>query len=863
VASLIYSPAIRVHVETTSGILDLSKDLVSWSLRLAENEVHTFSFRLQNAQRKYDGRLLPMDRISVGLKRLNWLQNMTGYLNDGPIFQAWPGTLDLTASCTLKIPQFWYWDPTSVEASTMIENMLPESGAGDPSVNTGDRNMSRLIVESMNKVTKWPKSKIHIGKVPNNWLKFATDVGDQIQKDSDMAALIGSAATVAGINSAQDIVIPAGNYAGTTINGTQAQWASIIFNTITNKLGGNTFEAKLALMCSLQECSLRMLANSNVPESLSLPHDDVGQDGKSVGLFQQQVGIYRANGTAAEFMNAVTSTTYFFQDLQGAEASAGRGRPRDTGSNYAVPQDEGALIQAVQRSGKPGAYDKWSPAADAMTKVAEAYTVKGKSRSTDIGITGVTSDKGGPTGAALAVKGIQLINAHKNSPIIYNEGNDDADTTAIDAIKVLDCSSLVAWVYYQVTGKHLQADGGHYTGTQYELCPHKISVDLARHVQGAAVFIGHGGVADQHVGLSLGNDQHVAAHGVYADPHQDVTIDSIDNGGGFNMAGLLPGIDYTSAATTPEAAAELKKILKQPTQVGPGVNVSTDSAGKTTATSASSALESLINTLVLTGIDSSGSGDALLPRRALMNDQPFLPWLANLTHNSMRSFCSAPNGDFMAWFPDYFGLWGTAAIMNVQLIELQDFTVRWSDQQMVTHQFVIGTPGMTSFDKDTANVSIFDPLGQLSQLSMFAQTSGIATMDYPEIFKVIYGKSAKPKWAKAVLTRFGARPDVETMPTVQRGRPEFFMALYLFMQRWANMFTATIPLTFMPELWPGMLLRIPEFGFQCYVKSVTHTGSYGPGGSFTTEVEVCAPANIGGADRGDLLSLLPEAGQTF
>lgn len=45
----------------------------------------------------------------------------------------------------------------------------------------------------------------------------------------------------------------------------------------------------IALSTALVESGLRMYANAKVPESMSLPHDAVGSDAYSVGLFQQQV----------------------------------------------------------------------------------------------------------------------------------------------------------------------------------------------------------------------------------------------------------------------------------------------------------------------------------------------------------------------------------------------------------------------------------------------------------------------------------------------------------------------------------------------------------------------------------------------
>jgi hypothetical protein len=44
----------------------------------------------------------------------------------------------------------------------------------------------------------------------------------------------------------------------------------------------------IAVACALQESSLRNLASANVPESLRHPHQGVGADHDSVGLFQQR-----------------------------------------------------------------------------------------------------------------------------------------------------------------------------------------------------------------------------------------------------------------------------------------------------------------------------------------------------------------------------------------------------------------------------------------------------------------------------------------------------------------------------------------------------------------------------------------------
>ena len=71
--------------------------------------------------------------------------------------------------------------------------------------------------------------------------------------------------------------------------------------------------ALAAIMCGLTESGLRVYANSNVPESMSLPHDAVGSDHASVGIFQQQVPGW---GTAADCMDPARSTIKFLTALK-------------------------------------------------------------------------------------------------------------------------------------------------------------------------------------------------------------------------------------------------------------------------------------------------------------------------------------------------------------------------------------------------------------------------------------------------------------------------------------------------------------------------------------------------------------------
>jgi LysM repeat protein len=100
--------------------------------------------------------------------------------------------------------------------------------------------------------------------------------------------------------------------------------------------------ADIALETALTESGLRMYANANNPKSLRLPHDAVGNDHGSVGLFQQQVGGARnstANwGTTAQLMDPEVSTKKFLDTLLRLDW---------------IPMTNWAAAQAVQHSAFP------------------------------------------------------------------------------------------------------------------------------------------------------------------------------------------------------------------------------------------------------------------------------------------------------------------------------------------------------------------------------------------------------------------------------------------------------------------------------------------------------------------------------
>lgn len=72
----------------------------------------------------------------------------------------------------------------------------------------------------------------------------------------------------------------------------------------------------MALATALVESNLVMYANYADPESLNYPHDAIGSDENSVGLFQQRAPWW---GTCADRMDAARSAGMFYADLVGLD----------------------------------------------------------------------------------------------------------------------------------------------------------------------------------------------------------------------------------------------------------------------------------------------------------------------------------------------------------------------------------------------------------------------------------------------------------------------------------------------------------------------------------------------------------------
>ena len=134
--------------------------------------------------------------------------------------------------------------------------------------------------------------------------------------------------------------------------------------------------AAIAVTTAIVESGLLVQANSNVPGSTSVPYQKVGNDGTSLGLFQQQ----NSWGTIPQRMDVAQSTALFLQRLPSGWASL----------------DPGSVAQRIQVSAYPDRYDQNYSQGSAIAAALWGNTASYESILSASGNSGGASGSSGP-----------------------------------------------------------------------------------------------------------------------------------------------------------------------------------------------------------------------------------------------------------------------------------------------------------------------------------------------------------------------------------------------------------------------------------------------------------------------------------
>lgn len=234
--------------------------------------------------------------------------------------------------------------------------------------------------------------------------------------------------------------------------------------------------------------------------------------------------------------------------------------------------------------------------------------------------------------------------------------------------------------------------------------------------------------------------------------------------------------------------------------------------------------------LTIPGASAGATATLFSGQKALYNDQALMDFISFLTKSSGRSFQSMPNGDFLAFFPDYFGWSQEAPYFNISDLEIMDLTIDVSDDSLATHVFT------TTDLYHTGSVTLLDELA-----------STVASIEDIKTFRSLtnVGDQFDPV---AFMQRYGARPLlVQDTPEIKDSFLQYMYGWMQFLEQWAKLFIAAPTITFMPELYPGGRVQFGTHDLTMFIDSVTHNFDRQSG--FTTEPTLIAPSTVSQGDK--------------
>lgn len=824
--TLIISPGVRILIApdyprrgNTPALIDVAEDIIDGSITVApcsgQEGGSTLSFTLLNNRRKYDGVFTPGDRWVIYMKRIRWLKVMSGYLTSVPYFGVYAPTVALSGQCRIS-KKFMYslYDPGSVAFDELMLDTFGEVDGEAPDTGLADRLVT--VIES---VTGLPRAQMHVGGIPSDWASMVDGLLAELDQDLQSATSSFAASNlVAGESLANLGTVKALDAAGQLdlgplYGGLPYTSASVLVNPEPDGF--------------LPVSGSGSLRSDDWTVAIRIPtHDDDGP-----------------LGTPAD----VSAATLWWRDrkmLIVNEATnkavvaklVAWGPPSSTAHSIALSQLAATAIGAVDdtrlliRFAKPEAPLGPAQSSPAVTNQTALPPPTGTTQVTADGLTFIARPDNGGTlqpNATAAWQFLQRvwpttngrISGYRASGSVPNSlhprglaldiGTANGGGTEPTDAQVAFANSIVWWF-----AQNPNAFGLHniiWNNQVYDssgVRPYSGDGNNA-----ATAQYGH----RDHIHIGF-RDTQQRSIGPMGSPWPVQVSDFLASSA---RSGVIAGVPRATTVGTPDGAS-----------IAAQSSIGLDPLGN---------IDALTSSYYWTGSDAiQALSDSLLGPRILMNDKPFMPLAAELFGVAMREWGTAPNGDLLAWFPDYHNLYGTCARFVLEPIELEAFSIQWSDANMTTHQFVVGSWG-TGYGVQLP--------GQALAADRRLETRGIVTVEQPSIMEALLNLPREGNdWTDptVLLSRFGPRVNVKELSWAATPRAEFWHAVDLFRRNWAAQFTCSIKTSFLPEIFPGMILQIPAYGIQFYVRSISHSWNLSDGGSgFSTAVNTGAPSTIG------------------
>ena len=879
---LVYNPRAYVFVKDVKGkVHDLSPYVTAGNVVRKIDQVSTAEVTIRNPEMKWtahrDGDNIvlptfsPMDPITIYLRRMpgHPVRVFTGFLDQTPYLQLFPGKVTLKASCTLKRLLYTYFDPALPYTQSFLreygwvemENGVWGSFAGLDTYKPPDPlaplpngiqaqasgSISELLGATLQYIGNWNKNSIYIEKIPDGIFPRLAELATEFQDEQkgakkayeDLFKKIVGASSVGNAVTAGGNTHPAGG-------GTEVQ-ASVFapgdaggqFAGAGTKFPGGQIPGGSPPPAGMYYAELSTPAGSGSFDAL----------GRILGKGKNDQYGGLDFGTPLRI-------TYKDKSVIARKADRGNGGPSQPKIDlwYTVAQALGfqglgkVHIEILTEKQVKDLEDSGGAnfGSDSRKNAASASSVNTTDRSSRQGGSNKTTSTGGNSGGEWAYplskdvgNGAGGVAGHMSRPLDNWESDNAVDLMAPPGTKwiavedgVISPPSYPGWgessggptVYgYRL---HLVGDSGNVYFYQHgasNIAPRNKKVKKGDIIGQVGDYSSNG----------IPNHLHFAAK----PPLSPETVTA----GGKITAG---GADST---TSPPTAGDASQ--SQP-----------DSGGAA----------ALFATLDLPGALDTVAAQMLSGEKSLMNDKPLMPFVQQLCNASLRHFQSMPDGKFFAFYPDYFGEFNQhPPYWEIDDIEIIDGGVDLSDDALVTHSYVVGDTASPTIGAGAPfyQRAVFSA-GVVTIFNAFLNEDMLTKLDHPDQKKGSKKKDANtqdpPKGlgisleaaeAQAFLTRYGARPLTEDMPFIKSNFYEMFLAYQKFLLGWSRQFLTPFMFTFMPEVYPGGKVGFPQHDLQMYIEEVNHSWDLESG--FTTRAALSAPSVYKTKDGKQALGLLP------
>jgi hypothetical protein len=883
-ARLCYSPKVYCYTKQESGaILDLTKYVVSGQVQRLINQVSSASVTLRNPYRMFtvsssaissnptnEAAFHPMDPITIYLERIRGfpIRVFTGYLDTTPYYQLYPGTITLQASCTLKRLLYTYFDPSLPYMFAFFNQYgwySTGSGTIRSSAETGDMingskgslndsSISRLLWAILYNIGQWQDSNIYIENLPSNLVQKVAKLAQGIQK-TEQTAVDAFEAFLKG-------VIGGSSYGSGGGSGNPSTGSSV-----PNTLSGNSVGQQVYnyfVQQGLPGVAAAGIVGNWQQESNLNPSESGGyiaQWGGSrltglQGLAQQQGKPVTDLGVQLAWTWHELSTGYT-SALNGLRSASTPAQAATVFCNiFEEPGDPNCMGAPVWLS------KRIQYAQDAYQAYKNATSATASNVNTATGAVTQRGHTAPPAGASLQVRTVidclieaASIISNADYPYAYGGGHPSAGTPSSGhpnengtgtPVVGYDCSGSVGAV---LSAANLIPVG---SGINTDSTLIRGLVDNGTIMSGTGSGQPECTLYDnpgKHIFIRLNGKYWGTSDGESGNASQK-------NGGAGWLNDSHPDTNTFTPYHIPLATLQKQTEFSLPSQPGAsGASANSISGGGTSTTAGTAQSTAFANAFVaeieLPSMQDESLAIALgSAGMGLMHDQQLLPLIQQVCEASMRSFQSLPNGDFYAFYPDYFGEFGQHnAYWLIDDIEILSGEINLSDDALATHVFVVGD---TTWPTDYAPLNMM-MAGTINIQNAFAPTGMLDTSTTEGYQPLVTATEAMD-----FIKRYGARPLVQNYPMVRSEIFEMFLAYQQFMFAWSNQFKTPFTFTFMPELFPGGKVGFPNHGLQMYISSVTHSWDYAEAG-FTTTAELTAPSVLGGGNVTNLPPNMVEA----